>query len=299
MRPDGTRTYARPAGYDLVASTVLWRTGSSDPTLRREPSGLVRATRMTSGPATVRLALKGGEISAEAWGEGADDALNSVPTWLGLEEPRWELGGHPLIEKLARQHAGLRLTNRGNVYEALIQTVLGQLVTWREAALIRRLLCERLGEPAPGPLGLHLPPGPKAIRAVGLGGVSDVGIGLQRAQTIVEIARVAHALQRAASLPTPEAIALLTKVRGVGPWTAAVVMGQHLGRPEPVPLGDYHLPNLVAWALAGEPRADDARMLELLAPFAGQATRVILLLWASGIEAPKYGPKRPFVRRRF
>ena len=55
-------------------------------------------------------------------------------------------------------------------------------------------------------------------------------------------------------------------------------------------VGDFHLPNLVAWALAGEPRADDARMLELLEPYRGQRARVIRLLELSGIRAPRYGP---------
>ena len=42
-----------------------------------------------------------------------------------------------------------------------------------------------------------------------------------------------------------------------------------------MPVGDYHFPNTVAWALAGEARADDDRMLELLSPYAGQRGRVL------------------------
>jgi hypothetical protein len=56
-------------------------------------------------------------------------------------------------------------------------------------------------------------------------------------------------------------------------------------------VGDFHLPNLVAWALAGEPRADDVRMLELLEPYRGQRGRVQRLLEASGMQAPRYGPR--------
>ena len=56
-------------------------------------------------------------------------------------------------------------------------------------------------------------------------------------------------------------------------------------------VGDFHLKNLVAFALAGEPRGTDERMLELLEPWRGHRARVIRLLEASGIEAPKYGPR--------
>ena len=56
-------------------------------------------------------------------------------------------------------------------------------------------------------------------------------------------------------------------------------------------VGDFHLPNLVAYALAGEPRGDDARMLELLEPYRGQRARVMRLLELSGIRPPRYGPR--------
>ena len=64
-----------------------------------------------------------------------------------------------------------------------------------------------------------------------------------------------------------------------------------LGDPDAVSVGDFHLPNLVAFALAGEPRADDARMLELLEPWRGERARVVRLLELSGIRAPRYGPR--------
>ena len=65
-----------------------------------------------------------------------------------------------------------------------------------------------------------------------------------------------------------------------------------LGDVDAVAVGDYHLKNLVAWSLAREPRGTDERMLELLAPYAGQRARVIALLGAAGWNAPKFGPSR-------
>jgi 3-methyladenine DNA glycosylase/8-oxoguanine DNA glycosylase len=72
------------------------------------------------------------------------------------------------------------------------------------------------------------------------------------------------------------------------------------GDPDAVPLGDYHIPNLVAYALAGEPRATDQRMLELLEPYIGQRGRVIRVLMAGGRGAPRFGPplSRQDIRRR-
>ena len=62
-------------------------------------------------------------------------------------------------------------------------------------------------------------------------------------------------------------------------------MYQAAGDADAVPVGDWHLPGHVGNALAGEPRADDARMLELLEPFRPHRGRVLRLL-VSGVAAP-------------
>ncbi len=94
-------------------------------------------------------------------------------------------------------------------------------------------------------------------------------------------------------MPLADARRRLTLVPGVGAWTAAEVALVALGDPDAVSVGDFHLPNQVAYALAGEARADDARMLELLEPYRGHRGRVIRLLGCSGINAPRYGPRLP------
>ena len=56
-------------------------------------------------------------------------------------------------------------------------------------------------------------------------------------------------------------------------------------------IGDYHLPNLVAWAFAGKRKGTDELMLELLEPFRGQRGRVIRLLEVAGVGPPRRGPR--------
>ena len=92
-------------------------------------------------------------------------------------------------------------------------------------------------------------------------------------------------------MPREDAYRRLLAFPGVGPWTAATVMAEAAGDPDAVPVGDFHVPNLVAWALAGEPRGDDERMLELLEPYRGHRGRVVRMLKLSGARAPAYGPR--------
>ena len=78
------------------------------------------------------------------------------------------------------------------------------------------------------------------------------------------------------------------------------MLGPALGDQDAVAVGDFHLPNLVSWALAREPRGTDDRMLELLSPYIGQRGRVIRLLALDGNRAPAFGPRQriqPMYRR--
>ena len=72
---------------------------------------------------------------------------------------------------------------------------------------------------------------------------------------------------------------------GIGPWTAAEVGIRAFGDPDAVSVGDFHLPSVVTWALAGERRGTDERMLELLEPYRGQRGRVVPPAGARGIGA--------------
>jgi 3-methyladenine DNA glycosylase/8-oxoguanine DNA glycosylase len=119
------------------------------------------------------------------------------------------------------------------------------------------------------------------------------GIERARAEVLIRVAATAKRMEEAVAMSPSDARARLTAIRGVGEWTAAKVALAALGDADAVPVGDYHLPNGVAWILAGEPRGDDARMLELLEEFRPHRGKVIRLLQAAGIIAPKYGPRSP------
>jgi 3-methyladenine DNA glycosylase/8-oxoguanine DNA glycosylase len=94
-------------------------------------------------------------------------------------------------------------------------------------------------------------------------------------------------------MPVADATRRLRAIPGIGQWTAAEVAAVAFGDPDVVSLGDYGLPHLVSYALAGEPRGTDERMLELLEPYRGHRGRVLRLLSAGGIDAPRRGPRLP------
>jgi 3-methyladenine DNA glycosylase/8-oxoguanine DNA glycosylase len=113
----------------------------------------------------------------------------------------------------------------------------------------------------------------------------------RRAETVRAACAEARRLEACTLLPLEQAKARLGALRGVGPWTVAEVARLTLGDADAVSVGDYHLPNVVCWALAGQPRGSDAQMLELLEPYRGQRGRVVRLIEAGGIGPPRRGPR--------
>jgi len=166
-------------------------------------------------------------------------------------------------------------------------------VTGDEARRAWRGLIRQHGEPAPGPaeFRLRLPPRPEVLAGLPYYAYHPFGVEQRRAELIRRVASRAAWFEAIADLPIAAAHARLTALPGLGPWTAAEVAVRALGDADAVSVGDFHLKNLVAYALIGEPRGTDDRMLELLEPWRGQRARVVRLLELSGIRPPRYGPR--------
>jgi 3-methyladenine DNA glycosylase/8-oxoguanine DNA glycosylase len=281
-----------PSPVDLRLTLAPLRHGRDDPTIRFASDGVWMARATAAGPATLRLAAEAGAIVAEAWGQGAELALEAAPGLAGLlDDPSQLVPHHPLVQELARRFSALRLPRTGQLLPALIPAVVEQKVTAPEAYAAYLGLASRLGEPAPGPMALLLPPAAADLAALPYFEFHPLGLERRRAELLRHIGRQGAEIESWTGLSPEEARAHLQTIAGIGPWTAAEATRTAFGDPDAVSVGDAHLPDLVAWALAGEPRADDARMLEILAPYAGQRARVVLLLEAAGIRIPRFGPR--------
>jgi len=299
------RRFEPAIAIDLRLTLAVHRRGPGDPTLRFSADTSVwRATRTPDGPATLRLVPDGAAIRAQAWGPGAAWAIEQAPELAGAldDSAGFEavVTGRPLLRDLHARFPGIRIGRTRRVLEALVPAIIEQKVTGDEARAAFVALVRRYGEPAPGPWDepsarrpapLRVPPGPETL--AGLPGYAYHPLGLERrrADAIRFAADHAARVEECADLPLPDAYARLRVLPLVGAWTAAEVGLRAFGDTDAVSVGDFHLCHAVCWALAGEPRGTDERMLELLAPFAGHRARVIRLIEAAGIHVPRRGPR--------
>jgi 3-methyladenine DNA glycosylase/8-oxoguanine DNA glycosylase len=267
------------------------RHGLGDRTIRLQRDEAWLAARTSSGPGTLHVrVLRAGVVGARAWGDGAEALLASLPALLGEDDaPERLVAHHPIIRQLQRRHSGLRLPRSGRVLHALVPSVFEQKITGTEAFRAYAAFLRAFGEPAPGPGDLLLPPDPATLAGLPYHAFHPIGIERRRAGVVRRAASRASWLEAATG--AIEATRRLRSLPGIGAWTAAEVVRSSHGDPDALSVGDYHMANIVAWALAGEARADDARMLELLEPYRGQRGRVQRLLEVGRVVAPRYGPR--------
>lgn len=255
--------------------------------------GWWRPARTPIGPATVHLRRRAEGIHASAWGAGAAWMLDRVPSLVGsADRPEDLVTDHPLVSQLARRHRGVRFGATGMVWDALVIAIVAQKVTGKEAGRALKGLVRKFSDPAPGPKGLRLPPDPELMAAAPYWEYHTLGIEKRRADVLRRAAAESKRIESLSGRPSSDASAWLRRLRGVGEWTAAETVAVSHGDADAVSVGDYHLKNVVAWHLTGQPRGTDEEMLALLEPFRPHRGRVIRLLENLG-GAPAFGPRMP------
>ena len=271
-------------------------------TAREGSTGLlVRFRREAGGSLEAPVAVT---LWSETTGAQAAADLESfarrVPAWLGEDDQwsafygsdTWELLPQRLQITRAR-NPGLRLPAIGLLSQNLIQAITEQRVTGIEAMGGMRALLRQYGQPVPAtgepdqPAGMLIFPEASVFTSIPSWTWHRAGYDRARSDAIVQYARTADPFERLASAGDVAPLArALASLPGVGPWTISETLQRFCGHPDAVSVGDYHLAHHVTYAFDGR-RGDDARMVELLAPYRGHRQRVVSLIKAAGISEPR------------
>jgi 3-methyladenine DNA glycosylase/8-oxoguanine DNA glycosylase len=304
--PSAPATYSTPtsasptAGFTSTTSTSGGSSALTPTSTSTGASTFIAASAAAPTAASTR-------VRAWAWGPGAGWLLDALPAALGLYDDvsGFDPSVHPLIWDSARSNPGFRLSRSGRLMEALVPAILEQKVVILEAHRAWKILLSKFGTepPGPAPRGMRVFPDPAIWRRIPSWEWHRAGVEGVRAETIIRAAMVADSLERLLALSHEEADRRLRTIPGIGVWTSAEARQRAAGDPDAVSVGDYHLKNVVGWALAGKDRSSDEEMLALLEPFKGhrhRATRLIGMSrgtrparFAGSGTGPRYGMGAP------
>ncbi|HEX3898893.1 MAG TPA: DNA-3-methyladenine glycosylase 2 family protein [Mycobacteriales bacterium] len=272
--------------------------GAGDPCHRRDVDGAVwRTSRLDSGPVTYRIRQDTvRQVTAQAWGPGADELLAHLPELLGSgDDPE---SFDPRVEIAQRAHArlrGLRIPRTGRVLESLVPAVLEQRIVGLDAFAAWRRIVTKFGDvpPGPAPAGMRLAPTPEIWQEIPTWDWHQAGIEQRKASTIALAASYAGRLETAARTSEPaEVYRMLTALPGVGVWTAAEVGHSALGDADAPPIGDYHLPALLGEALGDGTPVPHEECEAFLEPWRPHRYRLVRLLELTpGARRERRGPR--------
>ncbi len=151
----------------------------------------------------------------------------------------------PLLGDVAVRFPGLRIPGAWDIFETAVRTVIGQQVTVAAATTVAGRLVARFGvKCAPNPHGLEFHAvTPAALADATVDDLAALGMPGKRALALQALAR--HALAGGLDFPPfvtlEEAAASLTRLPGIGPWTADYIAMRALRHPDAFPAGDIAL----------------------------------------------------------
>jgi DNA-3-methyladenine glycosylase II len=151
---------------------------------------------------------------------------------------------------LVRRHAGLRPVLIADPYEALIWAVLGQQITVQFARRLKETLTALCGhQMTVDGRGYWLPPRPAEVAAVDPAELRARQFSGQKIAYVIGLSRAILdgelRLEAMAGLPHEEAIAALTRFKGIGRWTAEYVLMRGLGVRDSIPAADVGLRQII------------------------------------------------------
>ena len=226
-----------------------------------------------------------GGIGVRATGRDAERWLPAVARMLGTEVDlrRWSTRVRTIrwLAPLAAALRGLKPPRYPALWEALAHAILFQQISIHAAAAIMLRAVERLGTSlAIGDVRCIAFPSAQRWLDASDADLREAGIS---ANKIAHLRYAARAVVQGeigetqlAPLSTPEAAQLLCTLRGIGPWSASVVLLRGLGRLDTFPLRDSGVARSLA-LLSGDAQVDQSALLERLGDMRGMLYYHLLL----------------------
>ena len=160
-------------------------------------------------------------------------ARGTVPDWWE-QATRTLARRDPVLRPVIRQAKGVALRSRGNAFQSLARSIVGQQISVKAAHAVWVRLEANLGRVSP-----------RQVSATDAATLRSAGLSARKAEYLVELAAwfAAGAGRRIhwPELADAEVIAVLTERRGIGRWTAEMFLIFCLLRPDVFPVDDLGL----------------------------------------------------------
>lgn len=274
--------------------------------LRRVPANVVdvvapdgrylRALHSGDGaPAIVEVSQRRHDaLDVQIAGAHGKRCLRTVETMLGtnvdLHDWYRQVKGIPWLGHLARRLRGVKPPRYPELWEALCHGIVFQQLSIIAAAAIMQRFVRRFSTPLwAGSVQLYPFPRPETIARAHTSTLQSIGLSRMKASYLKEAARCVLSdritSREIESSPSDEAAAILQSVRGIGRWSATVVLLRGFGRLDVFPPLDSGAARSMK-LLSTNPRIDANELLLALDGTRGMLYFHLLLGAKYGMTTP-------------
>ncbi|OMF34706.1 hypothetical protein BK133_11900 [Paenibacillus sp. FSL H8-0548] len=288
---------ALPQPFDFQQCLDYMTRSPLESLYRMDYSGVNRLLRVGSADRLVRVTcLEGRGVMQVQMLDGASLSLEDreqltryIKDWFDLDRDLKPfiklLQGDPLLAPLAERFAGLRLVGIPDLFEALCWAIVGQQVNLAFAYKLKHRLAERYGIAADWEGATYrLFPLPERFAGESVESLCSLQLTKNKAMAILDVAsRMAGGeLSRDKLLKLNDSESVdqeLTKIRGIGPWTAQYVRMRCLGDQTALPVGDVGLQNAVKKLLGLSLKPTPLELSALFDQWPGWESYIAFYLW--------------------
>lgn len=274
-----------PYRLDLTVH-ALRRLASNTVDVEGEGGAYYRALSTGSSLAMVRVTQRDdGDLTVETTARDARGLVLRVTRMLGVyaDVSEWlsRAARIPWLDALAREFLGVRPPRYSSLWEACVHAIVFQQISIHAASAIMSRFVHALGTRVESDgVAVMAFPTTHAVLTASEEVLTAAGLSTNKR---MHLRSVADAIESGdisddeiEKLSTSKASEKLVSIRGVGPWSAAVVLLRGFGRLDIFPLRDSGVARLMK-ELSGDPNVDLDETLVTLGPMKGMLYYHLLL----------------------
>ena len=209
-------------------------------------------------------------------------ALRMLGLTLDVQSFETRAARDPRMGALTARRPGLRLPLAASGFDGLCWAIIGQQINVPFACALRRELLELAGTET---FGMRAHPTPDRVAAIRVDELARRRFSRKKAEYLIGAAQaVVSGRLDADGLGDGSAVAAerdLTRLRGVGTWTARYMLMRGAGFADCAPVGDVALAAALQKLTAADERPGPEQVEELMRPFAPHRSLATFHLWTS------------------
>lgn len=190
-----------------------------------------------------------------------------------------------VLQQVVVKFNGLRIIGIPDLFEAMAWGILGQQINLAYAYTLKRRLVEKFGRSIEFENHQYwIFPTPSAIAKLNIEDLADLKMTVKKCEYLIEVATLIDTglLTKEILLETNDvkkAEKVLTKIRGIGPWTANYVLMRCVRFPSAFPIDDVGLHNAMKLVIGSEQKPSKEEIHKISQPWKGWEAYATFYLW--------------------